>query len=136
MSNAVLTASDTRWQIYMPPGADDLRPEAALRPCATTTDPQSAERLVIVVAAAADLAAAREVMMQKPGRPVVIWAWWLPEVLALEAENVAPTVYGLPLAEDFDAAFERGVGATDLTRLLADCEQAFGFDSSASMPVL
>ena len=137
MIGAVLAApAEAEWRIYQPPGADDLRPEASLLPCPLTDDPQSAEKLVIVIAAAADLAAAREVIAQKPGQTVVLWAWWLPEVLALEAEYLAPTVYGPPLVEDFEAAWEKGAGASEQTKLLAACEQAFGFDPTASMPVL
>lgn len=136
MTGAVLAAPNAQWLIYQPPGADGLRPEASLLPCPTTDDPQSAEQLVIVIAAAADLAAAREVILQKPGQTVVLWAWWLPEVLAVEAEYLAPTVYGAPLMEDFEAARDRGPGASEKTQLLAACEQAFGFDPAASMPVL
>lgn len=136
MTNDVQAASDAQWQIWMPPGADDLRPEGNLLPCEVTSDPQNADQLVIVVATAADLTAAREVMLQNAAQRVVLWAWWLPEILAIEAEDLAPTVYEVPLSEDFDSAWEKGSGATKQTRMLADLEQAFGFDPSESMPAL
>lgn len=127
------------WRLYLPPSGqpfdDSLRPGRGLWPCPATQDPQAAAKLVVLVSAAADLAAARDVIADRSDRPTVLWAWLLPEALAIQAEDFAPVVYATPMPADLEAAWERGAGRTTLTATLAELEHVFGFDPNVSVAI-
>ena len=126
------------WSLYIPPvpGTEMYRPDPALWPCPLADDPHSAQRLAVVVSIAADLASVRTLMDADEEIEMVLWAWCLPELLALEAEEVAPTVYGPVTEVDLSAAMGSAVAHSDTTKALAALEAAAGFDPAFSMPAL
>ena len=131
--------NDSGWRLYIPPLRVDNRPKDFLWPCPITETPLEAERLVVVVSLAADLAAVRSLLEEaSPGAAskMVLWAWFLPEQVALEAEGLLPVVYGLPTTFGLDEALEKGTQVSEVTQALATLEQAVGFDPMFSMPAL
>ena len=133
--------SDTGWLLFIPPvpGTQDIRPSEDLWPCPTTDEPLSADRLAVVVSVAADLACVRDLMVDIPegGKPrILLWSWHMPEQVAVDAESIAPVLYGPLTVTEMDNALAQGITDSPTTRALSMLEQAVGFDSAYALPAL
>ena len=119
-------SSEAEWGLYIPPNTTEPLPNA-LWPYARIDIPDGSRPLLVVVSSGASLQAARQVNIQYPELPVVVWAWHLAEVLAASAEDTMPVVYGWPSHAQVLEAVARGPERIATTTVLLECESAFDF---------